>query len=210
MRYVVAPRTRYASRPPDSFRLVRAGRRYLLFRRVGAVTPRGVVGEGTAPGRLVRCRGRVPPANLNASVRGVPVVAPARGWRQLDGAPLAAEGPEAVLPPTFTARNRLRLPPGRWSVALPYRARFDTTARLDGRRVVLPAFLGDRFTPVELGEVDGGREVVVEATGAYRSRGVANVASFVGAVTAVPAGERSRVIPLPRACDRYVDFVVPR
>ena len=59
MRYVVAPRTQYASRPPDSFRLVRAGRRYLLFRRVGSVSPRGVVGEGSAPGRLVRCRGRV-------------------------------------------------------------------------------------------------------------------------------------------------------
>jgi hypothetical protein len=208
--FVVTPRTQYASRPPASFRLVRAGRRYLLFERTGPVTPRGVVGEGAAPGRLVRCGGRVPPRELDASVRGVPVVAPARGWRQLDGAPLAVEGPEAVLPPTFTARNALRLPPGRWSVALSYRARFDTTAKLDGRSVGLPAFLGDRFAQLELGEVEGGREVPVEATAAYRSRGVANVASFLGAVTAVPAGERSRLIPLTHACGRYVDFVIPR
>ena len=33
-----------------------------------------------------------------------------------------------MLPPTFTARTRLTLPPGRWSVALAYRTRFDTSA----------------------------------------------------------------------------------
>jgi hypothetical protein len=165
-----------------------------------------VLNEGTAPGAVLRCaRAKKVPAGV-ASVMPAPVLVLARAWRQLDGKPLAPNTGEAVLPPTYTARLRMRLPPGRWSVSLPYRARFDTTARLDGRRVALPAFLGQKFSPLELGQVEGGREVVVEATGAYRSGGVANVASFVGPVTAARVDQPSRTVPLRRACGHYVDF----
>lgn len=208
-RYVVAPRTGFASRPPEDFRLVRAGRRYLLYRREGAHRPRFVLREGPAPGAVFVCPRGPTSAPGVASVIPPPVVAGAPHWRFLDGAPLPLEGTEGVLPPTYLARVRLRLPAGRWSVSLSYRARFDTAARLDRRRLTLPAFLGDRFAPLELGEVSGGREVEVEVTGAYRSRGVANMATFVGAVTATRVGVRPRLIPLRAACGRYVDWYRP-
>ena len=149
-RYVVTPRTAYASRPPREFQVVQRGRRYLLFRRTAPVVPRRVLEERTAPGAPLDCSLGRPPAG-RASVVAWPVFASGRRWRQLDGGRFSMDGPEAVLPPTFTARVRLRLPPGRWRRRVAYRARFDTGARLDGRGFALPAFLGDRFAPLELG-----------------------------------------------------------
>ena len=206
-RYVVAPRTGFASRPPEDFKLVRPARRYLLFRREAPHRPRvRASGRPHPRGGPGAARGVPTKAPGVASVIAPPVVAGPRHWRFLHGAPLQLEGTEGVLPPTYAARVRLKLPAGRWSVSLAYRARFDTGARLDGRRLTLPAFLGDRFAPLELGEVNGGREVEVEVTGAYRSGGVANQASFVGAVTATRVGARPRLIPLRAACGRYVDW----
>jgi hypothetical protein len=210
-RYVVAPHSGYSSRPPASFRLVRATRRYLLYRRVARPQPRGVLDdEQTAPGATLRCGKGVKLPSRTASVIPAPVFAPAQRWRQLNGVPLAGEGTEGVLPPTYAARMRLRLPPGRWSVTMAYRARFDTSAVIDGRRVTLPAFMGQRSSPLGLGEVSGGREVVIQATAAYRPHGVANVASFIGPVTATRVGVPARSLPLRRACGLYVDFFSAR
>ena len=90
-RYLISPRTAFASQPPANFRVIRKSRWYLLWERRGPTGSRFILNESESPGATLECRAgtlraleALAPAGV-AFVRPKPVVGPADAWRRPDG-----------------------------------------------------------------------------------------------------------------------------
>jgi hypothetical protein len=206
VRYVVTSSSGYASTPPPNFRSVVRTRSYVLWRRNGPTRPRLLADERNAPGGTLDCA-KLPRRRGVAALIPRPVVQSHwRGTTHYAG---------------DVATTTLTLPRGRWDLSLQYVARQGLDLTLDGRTRTLPGNL-ERLGPYW----PAGRATVAHRTTLHvrvRSRGVTwfgrllgargetrglrtNLAMPLGVLAATRAGLRAHVVPLRRACGRYVDW----
>jgi hypothetical protein len=213
--FVITTRAAYASGPPPSFEPVRETTDFVLWKRTGPVGPRRTLAEGDNPGVDLKCRaGGTPrlPAGGSATVFAEPPVVGGT-W---------APGPtvEGGSPVTQT----LDIPAGRWELSLQYDATQPLRVSAPGFAAMLPANLDYRgsvpYYPA--GELTVPRRGPVRFTVEVESPpfmgrllGTKSEA-HLGAIAASPAGaggpipgEAETVVPLHRACGRYVDSYSP-
>ena len=203
--YVLTNRSRYQSEQPANFRRVRATASYALFKREGETPRRRILeAEGLAPGAVMNCsRGE------GASLRR------RTGWARVRPRPVVAIGPPGrrlprgirqSLEPEQSSRRRLVLSQGRWDLSMIYNG--VRRPELTGAPLRFPADqvdVADTYWP--LGEIswDGGvLELTVRA--ADLPLGAINQRADVGELAAVRVDTPARLVPLARACGRYVDW----
>ena len=195
--WVVTPRDAAGSTPPEGLRLVRSTRSFDLYRRVGPVPSRAVLGEGGSPGAVLRC----------ATPEG-------RALVRRGGVALVREPPIIValppLAPGATTTVDLPLTRGTWDLQVPYLSPRPLEVRAAGRRFTLPASAdrpGVRLPAGAITVTESG-PVAVSVT-SQRNRLTPRAA--VASPTAVIATRRgtSRLVPLRKACGRFVDWYRP-
>ncbi len=193
--WIVTPRDAASSAPPPQLRLVRSTKDFELWKRVGRIRERSILGEGEWPGAVLECNTKEGRAILAgggvAAVRRLPIVAPV--------APAAAGNTVSV---------GLNLPVGSWELEMPYTSPFSVEVTAPGLRTVLPANL-DRPGP----RLPVGRLVVRRRrplTVSFHVRDTALAPSTAVAIfnhlVATPAGSVDHVVPVGHACGRYVDW----
>jgi hypothetical protein len=206
VRYVITPRSTYASSPPANFHAVRRTRSYVLWKRSGATAPREVTPELGAPGGVFDC------SKVTAR-RGVAALIP-RPLLQNEWVGTTRYAGE-------TARTTLRLPAGVWDLSLQYVARQGVHFTTRGLDRMLPANL-ERLGPYwPVGTVRLARATTLHVRVRSRdvtwfgrlldargeSRGLrTNLTLPLRNLVATRHGARPRLVPLRRACGRYVDW----
>jgi hypothetical protein len=213
--FVITTRAAYASGPPPDFEPVRETADFVLWKRSGVVGPRRTLAEGDNPGVELEC-----PVSATHGL-------PARGRATVFAESPVVGGtwsPGSTVEGGSPVTQTLELPAGRWEISLQY----DATQRLrisaPGFGATLPANLDYRgsvpYYPV--GELNVRRRgpmrftvEVDEPPTLGRILGTESEA-HLGAIAASPAaeggpipGEAERVVPIDRACGRYVDFYAP-
>ncbi|MBW3593722.1 MAG: hypothetical protein KY396_08510, partial [Actinobacteria bacterium] len=208
VRYVVTPRSPYASSPPPNFTLRRENRWYQLWERTGRTPPRLVpAGEAGTPGAVLTCSSEDVTEGV-AAVLPRPIVGPRTAWRG------SAEDPDGE------ATQVLDLPAGRWDLSLQYASRRPLRVNVLDFRATLPANLSRLGPHWLLGTVDvaertrarvritsehgfGARVLRAYApTHAYSSPG----GQPLGEIVATRHPWTARVVPAQNACGRYVDW----
>lgn len=196
--YVITTSTTYASQPPANFHLVKALKLYELWRRSGPTSPRLNIDAAGAPGAVLTC-----------STRSGARIAHERGVAAVMTAPVVLN-PGAEIAPNGTASFALALPPGRWAVSLDYTSPENLDVTLGGAATVMPANLGRPGPYFNIGTVVGRgvrHPIVVGMYYQHPSRltpasDLASIISF--AATREP--NTREMVPLSRACGRYVDW----
>jgi hypothetical protein len=211
VRYVVTPRSTYASTPPANFTLRRQDRWFQLWERAGRTPSRVLAAsEIGAPGGVLDCAAEriEPSANGVAAVLPPPIVRPASAWR---GSPENAG--EA-------ATQVLELPAGRWDVSLQYASRRPLRVEVLDLRARMPANLARLGPHWLVGTIDVPRPARARVTVASEYTRVAEALGAdartraYGSPERRPLGElvatrhawRPRLVPLAEACGRYVDW----
>jgi hypothetical protein len=205
-RFLVAPRTPYASRPPANYRPVKRTRWHVLWERRGPTLPRRILAEGEAPGRTLDCRqaaGRAIAARPGvAYVRPAPVEGRARSWRPPGGGVTNSAAPNGE-----RREQTLRLGPGTWDISVRYFSDVPLRLRAATLATTLPAYITDDSTFASAGTVAwSGGPLVVSIEVPARRRVETIRTARLGTLVATPAGEPGRLVPLARACGRYVDW----
>jgi hypothetical protein len=206
-RYLVTPRTAYASLPPANFRPIRRSRWHVLWERRGPTPERLILLEGEAPGAVLDCR-RVSGRRLARSsgvalVRPPPVVGGTQAWRRPDGArPDTAGATVSGGAPV----QELELGQGTWEISLRYFSEVPLSLSVGSIVRSVPAYVGDRSSFVGLGRIttQGGR-LTVEVKAEDRPLGLVRTVEL-GSVAATRVDDRGRLVPLERACGAYVDW----
>jgi len=194
-RWVVTPRDPTASAPPPQLHLVRQTPSYSLWRRAGTVEERSILGEGDMPGAVLHCGGRqghrLVAAGGVAAIRARPAVIPG-----------------VSVPPEQIVSVQLSLPPGRWELGAQYFSPLPVEVSGAGIQTTLPANL-ERLGPrwrVGVITIDGKKPASlsfhVDGTLLSPSTAAAQLTQLV----ATPARSTERVVPMRRACGRYVDW----
>jgi len=194
--WVVTSNSPYASQPPDSFVLIRKLRLYELWKRVQRSVPsRQVIEKPGEPGAVLDCRSAAGRAISRhpgmAAVMSKPVIVPL-GF-------IGAGAAETVKVP---------LPRGTWALSLQYTSATVLEITVRQRTWRMPAYL-DRPGPwFIVGNVT--------STGAPATLTIHadQPASFTGpslgaaptAIAATRVPDTRALIPLRRACGRYVDW----
>jgi hypothetical protein len=215
-RFAVTVRGAHGSRPPAAWRPVRSTRSFTVWERRGASGARAVLpGEtGIATGAPLRCdaaaREFLRRQGGVAGVRFAPVYGFASEWRAGDGRPPPPDpNGWAVLRAGRSVRQAVALQPGRWELALAYHSPVPLTLRAAGRRFRLPASSAPSGELWRVGTVShrgGPLEVSVRAGNARP--GLLHRDGRIQHLAAVrPDGDA--VVPLVRACGRYVDWYRP-
>ena len=149
--------------------------------------------EGEAPGAVLDCRSA--PGRALARAGGVAYVRP----RPVVGVPGATVSGRPLV-------QTLDLGPGRWEISLRWFSDMPLEVRLGAERRDLPAYLSDRASFVAVGRVDGGRPLRIEVRPRARRRLDVVRTVLLGEPVAVRVDRPGRVLPLRRACGRYVDW----
>ncbi len=204
-RYVVAPRTAYASAFPPNFQPVRRLRWYVLWERNGPTRPRRILTEGAEPGAVLDCGDERRPGV--AFVRPRPVTAGKGAWRQPGGGPPQEPG---TMSPGGSLVQSLELGPGAWEISLAYSSPVDLRLRAGSLVARLPADVDD---PAGLFGVGGistrqGRTAIRLEVSARRRRSIDRLIRL-GRVAATRVDDRGRLVSQRRACGRYVDWLSP-
>jgi hypothetical protein len=194
-KWFVAPRDAASSAPPPQLRLVRSTEAFQLWERVGRIRERSTLQEGQWPGAVLRCdteEGRdILAGGGVAAVRRPPIVAPAGS--------AAAGGTVSV---------RLRLPAGTWELHAPYTSHFPVEVSAPGLRKVLPANLDRPGPRLPIGRVTVHRQRPLSLS--FYVAGTALASPTAGAtfdyVAATPAENVPQILPIARACGKYVDW----
>jgi hypothetical protein len=208
--YLITPRTAYASQMPGNIRPIARTRWHVLWKRTGATLPRHHLAEGEAPGKVLDCntasgRGLARQAGV-AYIRPRPVV-PGRGmWRTATG-----DLPPGGIPwEALNGEERtqvLRLAPGTWDISLRYFSDVPLRLGAGALRSTLPAYTADETTFASAGRVhsDGGSLTVRVDVPARRRLATLRTVRL-GTVAATRVDESGRLVPLARACGKYVDW----
>jgi hypothetical protein len=198
-RYAVTSNSSYASQAPANFQLLKAGRLYDLWERSGPSVPRQILEPSGAPGAILNCStplGRRLRAHRGeAAIMPTPIVVP--GFAFLPGR---------------SGVVSLALPSGQWELSIQYTSSFPVALDTGARRWSMPAYLGRMGPFFTVGAVAGRgpksplrltigsqRPSALTGSGGNLFTAVQNVVA-----TRVPATER--IVPLRRACGRYVDW----
>ena len=166
-----------------------------LWKRVGPVRERSVLNEGQWPGATLDCDSKEGRAILAAggvaAVRRQPIVA--------TGAAALAGG---------TIRVRLNLPAGRWQLNAPYTSPYPVHVTAPGLQTDLPATLdriGPRW-PIGQIAVPRRRSVIISFHIGDTALTPPTAAATFSYVIATPLPDVDRIVPIQRACGRYVDW----
>ncbi len=193
-RYVITTRDAAASAPPPQMKLVHATRDYLLWRREGTVRERSILREGDLGGAVLDCG---TPAGREIVARGgVAAVLPR---------PVVVPGP--LLLPGQSGAISVPLAPGRWRLESSYTSRLPIEVSGPHLRVTLPGNLdrtGPRW-PIGRVTVRGDAPTVLTFHAEDQLLAPALPVSNLGQITAV-RDVPERVVPIARACGRYVDW----
>ncbi|MBV9817458.1 MAG: hypothetical protein JOZ07_03810 [Solirubrobacterales bacterium] len=193
--WVITTNTTYASQPPPGVRLVRRLRMYELWRRVGQIAPRETIEPSGAPGAVLSCR--VPAERQLSRQRGIAAVM---------AAPAVAAVP--AVGPAGTVSSVLKLRAGTWNLSLQYASDEPLRVSAGGRGWPMPAYNdrpGPFFAVGSVASTGAPLTVTVHEQQPSALTGP-NLISQPGAVAAVPDPDPRRLIPLRRACGRYVDW----
>jgi hypothetical protein len=210
-RYLVTSSSKYASQMPSNWSLVAHTRYFELWRRSGGTRAREVLNEGPAPGALLDCKtpdGRR--LRRTSGVAGVweqPPVGPAAAW-SLNGVALAPTAAGFVGAPTGGVLTQvIDLPAGRWELSLAYQSPAHLYLSAADLHAVIPSSLNLLGPYWRLGELTStGGSVLVTLRLQQMRFDAATQGAAVGGLVAVPVPRKLRVVPLARACGRYVDW----
>ena len=208
--YLITPRTAYASQMPDNIRPVARTRWDVLWKRVSGTLPRHHLAEGEAPGKVLDCRTtsgrRLAESGGVAYVRPEPVVPGRALWRTATGqAPRSGLAWEAVNGESRT--QVLQLPAGTWDISLRWFSDVPLSLSAGSLHTTLPAYINDDVTFVSAGRVksDGGPLTVRVDVPARRRLATLRTVRL-GTLAATRVDEPGRLVPLARACGKYVDW----
>lgn len=207
-RYLVTARTAYASVPPANFHPIDRTRWHVLWERRGSMLPREILAEGEAPGKVLDCRGRrgrqLARTPGVAYVRPPPVVGRADAWRSAAGRPKGTPGDVRSGDSRF---QRLQLPPGTWDISLRYFSDVPLRMRAGSLDASLPPYLTDTSAFASAGSVvSGGGPLTVAVAVPPRRRIELLRTPRLGTLAATRIDDRGRLVPLARACGKYVDW----
>lgn len=201
--YVIAPRTKFSSELPASFRIVRSTGSFDLWRRNGPLADRRTLAEDFEPGAVLDCDTRAGRDLAGKAGR-------ARIWTV---PPVVAEIPQPPIAylPGDVRTGRIALPPGRWELSAQYTSPQDVAVEVDGRPLATLPAARDRPGPYwRIGELDQPRRETRRlrfAIDADPLDSQTHVASLTR-VAAVRVDAPKRTVPLREACGRYVDWYV--
>ena len=193
--WVIAPRDASASAPPPQLRLVRSTESFQLWKRTGRVRERSILKEGQWPGAFFQCN----------TDDGRAIVA-SGGVAAIRKAPILATGGRARAGKTLSIP--LDLPLGRWQLVAPYTSGFPLQVEAPGLSTVLPANL-DRLGPRwPIGHVTVHRQRSFSISFAPQETPLASKTATltVPYILVIPAQHTDRIVPISRACGRYVDW----
>lgn len=196
--YVITPNTPYTSQPPTAFRLVRTLPSYQLWQRIGAVISRQSLDAGQTPGAVLNCQSRQG-ASLSHKAGVAAIMAPP-----------VVSGTVGQMSPNMHMAAGLSLPRGEWDLSMQYDSSETLKLTVDGSQLYLPANNLDRFGPYTyFGSVfsDGHTPVQVLIYEDHPSR--FSSPTDVAALSSLAATRRPNprvLVPLARACGRYVDW----
>jgi hypothetical protein len=192
--YVVASRDFAGSAVPANLRLVAASEGFAVYKRVGPVPERSILDEGQWPGAVLDCRSP-------------------EGRKVLKGGGVAAVrlAPITAKVPTIQAGHatqvQINLPPGKWHLEAPYQSPFPITVKGLGLEVERPANLerpGQRLPLGIVSSTGGEQTITLEVGTSWLAPSTATASVYELVATRV--GEQDRLIPIHRACGRYVDW----
>jgi hypothetical protein len=205
-RFLITPRTPYASEPPANYRPIRRTPWHVLWERRGPTRLRRILAEGDAPGKTLDCQTasgrRLAAARGVAYVRPAPVAGRARAWRAPGGS--AAGG---HVESGGSRAQTLELTPGTWDISLRYYSDVPLRLRADTLETTMPPYITDESTFASAGRVDwrGGPLAVTVRVPARRRVETVRTARL-GTVVATRVDEPGRLVALAAACGRYVDW----
>jgi hypothetical protein len=193
--YVITTRTGYASSTPSNFLLARRTRLFELWRRTGPTAERQPFETGPAPGAVLDCR--VPAYRRLARQTGQAGVMPA---------PVVA-GPIHVPGDGRHAQISLLLPRGVWELSASYFSPQPLHVSVAGAHLTFPAYLGRPGPVFSAGTVRSpGGPVALSISMAPGFWDVASRVPLVSELAATRTDIARAVVPLRRACGRYVDW----
>lgn len=193
--WIVTPRDAASSAPPPQLRLVRSTEAFQLWKRVGRISERSILNEGQWPGAVFRCDTKQGRAAL---ARG--------GVAAVRRPPIAVPGGAAVAGSGFAVR--VDLPVGSWQLEAPYTSHLPVEVKAPGLSTELPANL-DRLGPRwPIGRLTVRRRrpfsISFQVEDILLAPGTAT--TNVGYVLATPVEDVDRIVPIARACGKYVDW----
>jgi hypothetical protein len=192
--WVITTRDAAGSSPPPQMHVARITPNFILWHRVGRVRPRSILDEGEMAGAVLDCRTR-------------------RGRRVLEGGGVAAVRPVQVREPGFSlgpggsSSVELDLSPGRWELESSYVSRLPITVTAPGLRTTVPASLDRPGPRWPLGQVTVRREGPTTVTFTVANPLLAPGILLAEIVSiAATRDAKIRVIPVRKACGKYVDW----
>lgn len=194
-KWFITTSTAFASQPPSGVTLVRRTPMYELWRRAGTIMPRKTLEAPGQPGAVLDC-GTATGRALSRR-RGTAAVM----------APPATAALSAVAPGNADTTT-LRLHPGRWQLSLQYESPVSISITDGAHLWRLPAY-DDRPGPYfPFGTIVSSGGPLVVTVRADRPSALTGplLAALLTSVAAVPLPDTRRIVPLSRACGRYVDW----
>ena len=199
-KYVITVNSPYASAPPANFRLLRRNALYEAWERTGPTPPRQVLETGDGPGAVLDCRKDRKARRLSRR-HGVAAIE--------DPAPIGVLG---NVPPMFDGGAYavdIILPPGSWDLAFKYTSSIPVRIQYGPAKIgKLPANTtrpGPWWRGPAIRSDGHAQKLVLVAERQSRLSATAYPTQVYGAF-AVKQGSRDRLVPLRRACGRYVDW----
>jgi hypothetical protein len=193
--WIVTTRDAASSAAPPQLRLVKSSDDFQLWRRTAPIPERSILREGEWPGAILRCdtkQGRaILAAGGVAALRRIPIAVP-------------------VTPPetTETATAHLRLPAGSWELEAPYTSPYPLEVKGAGLDTTLPASLDRLGARLPIGRVTARRSRPLSLSFRVEAPVLAPASAIasITRVVATPARGSDRIVPVDRACGRYVDW----
>jgi hypothetical protein len=217
--YAITTNTPYQSRPPTNWHALAKTRSFILWHRRGPTPERYANDFGSTPARVLDCSTEFGRRRVSyAGPQGTALVLP----QPIRGLPDAWQGEPGDAGESATMT--LRVPRGRWDLSLAYAANTGLHVRAGGLRTDMPATI-DRVGPYYLaGTLEQRQTGMVTITvtakklgwfgrliGAHgHTRGLDTAFNApLGGVALTRHHARGRIVPIQKACGRYVDHVLP-
>jgi hypothetical protein len=195
--WVITTNSSYASQPPAAFRLVAQLPMYELYRRVGTVIPREVLEPPGAPGAVLDCATRS--GRTLSRQRGIAAVMPTPVLPSLSVTAVPGGG---VIPIGLGSLH------GRWQLSLQYVSAVPVQLYVGDQHWTLPPYL-DRPGPwfaAGAFNATGGSTIVTLAADRASAIAGPNLNALIYGIVATRMPDTRQIVPLSKACGRYVDW----